>query len=142
MTIASVRRTLNRPQDTLMTRVIGWILMAVSIVAFLIAVAFFFAAFAHARDDGRYANSPLKHWFNSLASGKGPCCSFADGVSIADVDWETKDGKYRVRIEGQWIEVPADALVTVPNKFGPPVVWLLVNNGVTEIRCFMPGAGT
>jgi hypothetical protein len=26
---------------------------------------------ALARDDGRYANSPLKEWFNRLASGKG-----------------------------------------------------------------------
>ena len=43
---------------------------------------------AHARDDGRYANSPLKSWFNGLASGKGLCCSFADGVKIEDVDWD------------------------------------------------------
>ena len=34
-----------------------------------------------ARDDGRYANSPLKTWFDQLASKKGLCCSFADGVS-------------------------------------------------------------
>jgi hypothetical protein len=25
--------------------------------------------------DGRYANSPLKQWFDQLASGKGLCCS-------------------------------------------------------------------
>jgi len=31
------------------------------------------------RDDGRYANSPLKSWFDRLASGNGLCCSFADG---------------------------------------------------------------
>lgn len=28
---------------------------------------------AFARDDGRYAQSPLKPWFDSLKSGKGPC---------------------------------------------------------------------
>jgi hypothetical protein len=40
-----------------------------------------------ARDlDGRYANSPLNSWFDGLASGKGLCCSFADGVSVQDVD--------------------------------------------------------
>ena len=40
-----------------------------------------------ARDnDGKYANSPLKSWFDQLASGKGLCCSFADGVSVQDVD--------------------------------------------------------
>ena len=42
-----------------------------------------------AHDDGRYANSPLKQWFDGLASGKGPCCSFADGRKIEDVDWDT-----------------------------------------------------
>src|SRR5438045_85206 len=35
-----------------------------------------------ARDDGRFANSPLKPWFDRLASGKGLCCSFADGFSV------------------------------------------------------------
>ena len=29
-----------------------------------------------ARDlDGRYANSPLKQWFDNLKSGRGLCCS-------------------------------------------------------------------
>jgi len=38
-----------------------------------------------ARDlDGRYANSPLKPWFDHLASGKGLCCSMADGEIVAD----------------------------------------------------------
>ena len=53
---------------------------------------------SYARDDGRFANSPLKLWFDRLASGKGLCCSFADGVSVQDVDWDTQDGHYRVRI--------------------------------------------
>ena len=51
-----------------------------------------------ARDpDGRYANSPLKQWFDSLKSGKGPCCSDADGYALSDVDWESGNGHYRVR---------------------------------------------
>lgn len=46
---------------------------------------------ARARDpDGRYANSPLKEWFDGLRSGKGPCCSDADGSAVSDVDWESK----------------------------------------------------
>ena len=43
-----------------------------------------------ARDDGRFANSPLKPWFDRLASGKGLCRSFADGFSVQDVDWDTQ----------------------------------------------------
>jgi hypothetical protein len=73
----------------------------------------------NARDDGRFANSPLKPWFDRLASGKGLCCSFADGFSVQDVDWDTQDGHYRVRIYGQWFVVPDDAVVTEPNRFGP-----------------------
>jgi hypothetical protein len=96
-----------------------------------------------ARDDGRYANSPLKQWFDRLASGRGLCCSFADGVSVEDVDWDSQDGRYRVRVQGQWIVVPDAALVTEPNRFGPAVVWpYLDGNGVMQIRCFLPGAGT
>jgi hypothetical protein len=95
-----------------------------------------------AHDDGRYANSPLKAWFDRLASGKGLCCSFADGVSVQDVDWDTQGGNYRVHIDGQWVVVPDAAVVTEPNKFGPAVVWPYKDNeGATQIRCFMPGTG-
>src|SRR6185437_7190748 len=73
--------------------------------------------------DGRFANSQLKPWFDKLASGKGLCCSFADGFKVEDVDWDTNEGRYRVRLNGQWIVVPDAALVTEPNKFGPAVVW-------------------
>ncbi len=101
-----------------------------------------FKAAAHAKDDGRFQNSPLKSWFDSLSSGKGLCCSFADGVSVKDVDWDTKDGKFRVRLDGQWIVVPDDAVVAQPNKFGPAVVWPYKGEkGETLIRCFIPGAG-
>jgi len=103
----------------------------------------FFSGLGLARDlDGKYASAPLKQWFDSLASRRGPCCSVADGQSVEDVDWDTKDGKYRVRLNGQWIEVPSDALVTAPNKFGLAVVWLYKDyEGGTQIRCFIPGAG-
>jgi hypothetical protein len=102
-----------------------------------------FSGLGHARDpEGKYAKSPLKQWFDSLASRRGLCCSVADGVSVADVDWDTKDGKYRVRLDGQWIEVPPEALVTVPNKFGLAVVWPYKDyESKTQIRCFIPGAG-
>jgi hypothetical protein len=103
----------------------------------------FFPVLALTRDlDGKYANSPFKQWFDSLASRRGPCCSVADGQSVEDVDWDTKNGQYRVRLDGQWIEVPAEALVTVPNKFGLAVVWPYKDyEGRTQIRCFIPGAG-
>ncbi len=76
-----------------------------------------------ARDDGRYANEPLHAWFDQLASGKGLCCSFVDGFKVENVDWDTEDGSYRVRLHGEWITVLENALITQPNKYGPAVVW-------------------
>jgi len=96
-----------------------------------------------ARDDGRFAGSPLKEWFDHLGSRNGLCCAFADGVSVQDVDWDTQGGHYRVRIQGEWFVVPDDAVVTEPNRFGPAVVWPYNDhNGNTKIRCFIPCAGS
>jgi hypothetical protein len=92
-----------------------------------------------ARDDGRYAGSPLKPWFDQLRSGKGPCCSDADGSAVSDVDWDTKDQHYRVRLEGEWIDVPEDAVVTEPNRVGRAMVWPMYRDGKPVVRCFMPG---
>jgi hypothetical protein len=97
---------------------------------------------SHARDDGRYANSPLKAWFDSLKSGKGPCCSDADGYAVADPDWESKSGHYRVRIEGEWFDVPDEAVITEPNRAGRTMVWPIKGWGGPTIRCFMPGSMT
>ncbi len=95
---------------------------------------------ALARDDGRFANSPLKPWFDSLKSGKGPCCSDADGVTVSDPDWDSKNGHYRVRLDGQWIDVPDNAVITEPNRFGRTVVWPIESPVGKTIRCFMPGS--
>lgn len=94
--------------------------------------------------DGHYTkeNPELHQWFDSLASGKGLCCSFVDGSTVKDVDWDVKDGKYRVRLDNDWIEVPDAALITEHNRFGMAVVWPYKDpEGHTQIRCFIPGSG-
>jgi hypothetical protein len=98
----------------------------------------------HARDNGRYAgtNPELKNWFESLRSGKGPCCSDADGTALSDVDWESSGGHYRVRLEGEWVDVPDDAVITVPNRIGRTMVWPMYHDGKMTPRCFMPGSMT
>ena len=62
--------------------------------AFLAALILCVCAVAPARtrDDGRYAqmDPKLRAWFDHLASGRGPCCSFADRISIQDVDRDTQ----------------------------------------------------
>ena len=96
--------------------------------------------FAGARDDGRYANSPLKPWFDSLKSSKGLCCSVADGYAVADPDWESKDGHYRVRIDGEWVTVPDDAVITEPNRAGRTMDWPIKGSLGITIHCFLPGS--
>ena len=66
---------------------------------------------------GTLVSAPLREWFDRLANRNGLCCAFADGVSVQDVDWDTQDGHYRVRIQGEWIVVPDDSVVTEPNRF-------------------------
>ncbi|MCA6097995.1 MULTISPECIES: hypothetical protein [Bradyrhizobium] len=95
-----------------------------------------------ARDDGRYANSPLKPWFESLHSGYGQCCSDADGYVVADPDWESDHGHYRVLIDNEWIVVPNEAVITEPNKIGRTMVWKHYIDGHPRVRCFMPGSMT
>ena len=105
-------------------------------------------SYAYPRDvDGRFTNSPLKPWFDQLKSGKGLCCSFADGYVVEDADWESKDGHYRVRIptkqdgsEVEWVDVPDDAVIEEPNKSGRTMVWPMYGYLGYTVRCFMPGA--
>ena len=99
----------------------------------------------HIRDDGRYANSRLKSWFEHLSSKKGLCCSVADGLSVEDPDWRpiSESAKprvhYRVRINGPWIDVPDDAVITGPNPIGKAMVWMVMGDFGMSIQCFMPG---
>jgi len=117
-----------------------------TLLAALLLAASAFARDAFARDDGRYAGSPLKPWFESLKSGKGPCCSDADGAALADADWESSHGHYRVRIENQWWDVPDEAVITEPNRAGRTMVWPVYHRWPDhmkiDIRCFMPGSMT
>ncbi len=108
--------------------------------------------------DGRHAASPLKPWFDSLKSGKGPCCSDADGWALSDVDWQIVNGnRYRVLvpkeqwlptrdqpapprgIEMIWIDVDDEAVIKEANRAGRTMVWPIWGYGGVSIRCFMPG---
>ncbi len=109
--------------------------------------------------------SPPPEWWSALINRSGGlCCSFADGMAVKDVDWdaqcEVKDGAVQrcyfrvhfvdvtindIHIDDEWTIVPDDAVVTIPNRYGAPVVWpYLVSHGDNiwhpQIRCFMPGA--
>lgn len=86
----------------------------------------------------------LDGWYSGLKSGKGPCCDGpgVDALYLAEVDWESKDGRYRVRIDGEWVEVPDDAVLTEANRDGRTLVWPTWRDGRRAVRCFIPGMMT
>jgi hypothetical protein len=118
---------------------------------FIAALALFFALSypAGAADHGQLGpTSPdVKAWASTLENKlKEGCCSTADGWKPEEVEYDMKGNKYRVKIDGEWYEVPPDAVVNVPNRFGFAVVWYYRSwvNGIkpsVSIRCFIPGAG-
>lgn len=113
-------------------------------IIYTILALFVLSATVYAHD----ADKPfLNAWFDKLASKKGNCCSYADGLSLADPDWETINGHYKVHIPDmqtpgnplKWVEVPDDAVITEPNLDGRTMVWPTFYMGIIQIRCFMPG---
>ena len=101
---------------------------------------------APAHDKTHPVTPQQKSWFDSLKSNKGPCCADADGNVLQDSDWESKDGHYRVFIEGQWFAVPDEAVLKQPNMYGPTMVWGYPIRTTKELRyeilCFIPGMMT
>ena len=82
----------------------------------------------------------LNSWYESLHSGKGPCCDGSDATRVDDANWDTQNGHYRVRVDGEWIDVPNEAVVGGPNRAGRTMVWIYYIDGHPKARCFMPGS--
>ena len=108
-----------------------------SVIALLIAIGCMFeTALAHDSEHPEHND-----WLRSLHAQGGAWCCTGDDVKT-DVDWESKDGHYRVHVDGEWWDVPDEAIVQGPNKMGRTLVWM--NGGYAGHvgpRCFMPGAG-
>jgi len=46
-----------------------------------------------------------------------------------------------VRIDGEWVDVPNDAVVDGPNRAGRTMVWpYYLNGALVGVRCFLPGS--
>ena len=83
----------------------------------------------------------LRSWFKSVRSPHGvPCCDVADGHRTA---YDIRSDGYWVPIEGEWRQVPPDAVVyNAGNPVGEAVVWYVrQGENVYHIRCFVPGGG-
>jgi hypothetical protein len=98
----------------------------------------------YAHDNGQYTQvSPeIKRWVEGLTDHQGRgCCATADGFRPEEVEWDTAENSYRVRIEGRWFSVPDTAVIKEPNRIGFAIVWYYVDSGKVYIRCFLPGSG-
>ncbi|MBO0750958.1 MAG: hypothetical protein J2P53_02535 [Bradyrhizobiaceae bacterium] len=116
------------------------------VVAFVLSLAA--AADTSARDYGQYGDTDpaIKDWVKRLTDKTGQgCCATADGHP-AEYEWDTAGNHYRVRIEGEWYDVPAEAVIEEPNRLGYATVWYwwdwsLDGKKTHHIRCFLPGPG-
>jgi hypothetical protein len=79
---------------------------------------------ALARDNGQFGNVPpeIRAWFKSVKSHAGvPCCDIADGHRT---DYDMRQSRYWVPINGEWMMVPPEAVVDdAGNPTGDAVVW-------------------
>jgi hypothetical protein len=89
--------------------------------------------------------TPYHDWFAKQWSiGKSFCCNEADGHVLDDSDWRMVGGHYEVRINGNWIQVPATAMVDSarggPNPTGHAVIWYVTGSeGGIRLYCFAQG---
>lgn len=114
--------------------------ITILIVAGVLAVAVISPA--HATDSGQYTNVPdhIRAWFKSVRSKSGiPCCDIADGHPTES---DIRGDDYWVPINGTWMPVPKEAVVTnFGNPVGQAIVWYSDMGGTVFIRCFVPGGG-
>lgn len=123
--------------------------LALAILSFVILGICSIGIVAQAHDS---EHPELNDWYMGLQSKGGhPCCEGPgkDATHLSDIDWESKDGRYRVRIEGKWYNVPEDSVIEGPNRDGRAIVWgyPITDYGadgqrhVTDyyVRCFIPG---
>ena len=113
----------------------GFQYAALVILTFMLPIFAIGPARAHDHD-----HPELNGWYESLHSGKGPCCDGSDAKRVDDADWDSRDGHYRVRIDGEWVDVPNGAVVDGPNRAGRTMVWPYYMDGHPKARCFMPGS--
>ncbi len=108
----------------------------VALAAFLISTP----SLVH--DNGQFGDVPpeIRAWFKSVKSHAGvPCCDIADGHRT---DYDMRESKYWVPINGKWMMVPPDAVVDDSgNPTGDAVVWYSESSSNVYIRCFVPGGG-
>jgi hypothetical protein len=113
------------------------IALRIILLGFVIAIAVLTISTCPAHD---LEHPELNGWLESLHSGKGPCCDGSDAKRLDNTEWDTKDGHYRVFIDGEWVEVPDEAVIGAPNRANRAMVWPQYQDGHPKVRCFIAGA--
>src|SRR6516162_3240471 len=61
---------------------------------------------------GKWSGDPLRPWFESLRNRLGLyCCAEADGHPLDDSEWDIKDNKYHIFVQGECTIMPDDAVL-------------------------------
>lgn len=97
---------------------------------------------ALARDSGQWsqADPSIRDWVRGLKDNLGvSCCDEADAEEVEG--WTFGADGYKVKVKGEWLDVPKSAQLDIPNKLGFARVWLMHVNGKLSVRCFIAGAG-
>ncbi len=112
----------------------------VTIGAVAFALTVIVLAFIHPALPHDHKKPHLNDWMKSLYSkGNTWCCDGNDNDAIDS--WEMKEGRYRVKFQGRWFDVPDGALVSGPNMGGDALLWMNTKGwGPPSVRCFMPGS--
>jgi hypothetical protein len=108
------------------------LVIAVICLAALIIILWHLVPVAHDRE-----HPELDSWYRALHADDGAwCCDGADANHLADVDWESHDGHYRVRVDGRWW-VPTGAVISAPNRDSRAMAWMNGGyQGHIGVRCF------
>lgn len=132
---------MNRSEDALKVTVLT---MAVLFLAVIIIMIFCIRG-AAAHD---HEHPELNSWYERLTNENGTsCCDGSDAKRVDDADWDTKSGAdgnvhYRVKIDGEWVDVPDQSVIRGPNRAGRTMVWPYYIDGHPRARCFAPGSMT
>lgn len=104
-------------------------------------LCFLMVAFTLKRAWPHDPHTHLADGYSMAKSKKGDlCCDGKDYSYLNPHSWERTETGFRVRVEGKWVDIPADAEVgNMRNPDGEAKVWLYKDGETVRARCFMVG---
>ena len=149
-----IHRSITRQSAVVCAGVVRTICGATARGSFTLLCAlgiFFPVAAAQADDTGHYrqVSTEIKAWTEALTNEVGiGCCTIESGLIPEEIEWDISANSYRVKVDGQWLFVPDEAIIKGPNRLGYAAVWFEIDHDLefeeytVSIRCFLPGAAS